>query len=320
MAITADREQRTVGDRLKRLYRYSLSRISTNVRLGELQQRIQQLEAQSHGSRATYVGNNRVLVKIFAGDETIAYFVPADDLLLSPWFIATGHFEPALSDYLRAEIAADSRCIDVGANFGFFTCLMARFARDGRVAGIEPDRRMWELVRDNIAINHLPHAVAIEAAAGAEDGEMTLYRRTTRSGNTSIVPADPAFTALMGEAPAAPFAVRALRLDALVDADFAGRLDFMKVDVEGAEPLVFDGAAGTIARNPQLAVVMEWSPGQIRAAGFDVAAFLRSLAGHGLKAHDMVSVPAPRRATRLVPLSYDELLNLPYRAGVVLRR
>ena len=87
----------------------------------------------------------------------------------------------------------------------------------------------------------------------------------------------------------------------------------MKVDVEGAEPLVFEGARETMANNPQLAIVMEWAPYQIREAGFDPATFLDRLRSLGLMAFDL-------KDGREQPLSFDALLALPYRAGVVLRR
>ena len=92
-----------------------------------------------------------------------------------------------------------------------------------------------------------------------------------------------------------------------------GHVDFLKVDVEGAEPLVFQGAQETIARNPNLNIVMEWSPGQIQAAGFDVGQFVNSLRELKLRPYDVIS-------TALLPLTFEQLANTDYRAGVVLKR
>ncbi len=87
----------------------------------------------------------------------------------------------------------------------------------------------------------------------------------------------------------------------------------MKVDVEGAEPLVFRGAREAISRNPQLTIVMEWSPGQIQHAGFDVAQFLSELDAAGLNPFDLVD-------GREQAISFATLAGLQYRAGVILRR
>ncbi len=270
------------------------------------------LEQQTHGSRATFVGNNRVLVKVVIKGRNIAYFVEADDLLVSPWFIITGTYETPLTDYFLRELQPDSHCLDVGSNFGYFVCLMARFCPQGRIIAVEPDENVYPLARDNIAINGFAHATVIHAAASDTECELTLYRRSERSANTSIVPVEEAFTTALGELPVVPFKIPGVPVDILADR-LDGRVDFMKVDVEGAEPLVISGAQRTISRNPQMSIVMEWSPGQMQAAGFNIGSFIDDLRLTGLKAFDL-----DRDAVRA--LSYDELLNLPYRAGVVLKR
>jgi hypothetical protein len=58
---------------------------------------------------------------------------------------------------------------------------------------------------------------------------------------------------------------------------------------------------------------MEWSPAQIRSAGFDLSAFLADLEALGLEVFDIT----PKG---IVSLRFSELLNLPYRSGIMLRR
>lgn len=221
-----------------------------------------------HGARATYMGNNRVLVKLVLRGHCIAYLVEADDLLISPWFIITGSYETRITKFLLRNLRSDSNCLDVGANFGYFACLMARFCPDGQVLAVEPDPQVFPLLRDNLAINGFAdRATGLHAAVADSERMITLYRRDLRSANTSIVAATEAFTRLMGEPPVEPFAVAATTIDTLATT-LGGRVDFLKIDVEGAEPLVLAGARETIAANPQIQIVMDWSPGQIEAAGF----------------------------------------------------
>jgi hypothetical protein len=78
----------------------------------------------------------------------------------------------------------------------------------------------------------------------------------------------------------------------------------MKVDVEGAEPLVFAGALGTIADNPQIQIAMEWSPDQQRDAGKSPSAFAAQLASMGLQAFCFEK--------DLAALSWDEVAASPY--------
>ena len=281
--------------------------------LANIERKIELLEYFSHGARATYVGNNRVLVKCVVAQANIAYFVEADDRLLSPWFIVTGGYETLLTDFFVGALKPDSFCIDVGANFGYFTCLMARFCPHGRVIGIEADEHVYEIARDNVFINGFQGFTrVVHAAASDANSILTLYRRKTRSANTSIAKLPPEFIESMGETASEAFEVASLRVDSLLP-EMNGHVDFLKIDVEGAEPLVFQGAQETIARNPNLNIVMEWSPGQIQAAGFDVGEFVNSLRELKLQPYNVTS-------TALLPLTFEQLANTDYRAGVVLKR
>jgi FkbM family methyltransferase len=268
---------------------------------------------EEHRPIATYVGNNRVLVGVKVGDRRIAYYVEADDRLLTPWFIVTGKFEPDLTNYFIRHLQHDSHCIDVGANFGYFTCLMAKYCPGGRVIGVEADRKIADLAQDNLFINGFQETAAIVCAAASDtDAGLTLYRRTSRSGNTSIVDVGEHLTTLLGEPQAEPFTVPSVRIDDLAGR-LQGRVDFIKIDVEGAEPLVLAGARETIRSNRNIAIVMEWSPGQIEAAGFDLRRFTQEIADLGLRCFTLEQ-GTPR------PVSHAALAGLPYQSGILMRR
>ena len=208
---------------------------------------------------------------------------------------------------------ADSHCLDIGSNFGYFTVLMGSLASRGKVIAVEAEQRIAELARDNVVVNNLIERVQVRHGAVNGTGEeVVMFRRVGRSGNTSMAHCGEDFTTLLGEPAEQEFRVQGIRIDDLLDS-MGGRVDFMKVDIEGAEPLAFAGAATTIATNPQINVVMEWSPGQIRAAGFDVAAFLGDLGVMGLR-------PFILRRRGVEALSFEDVLHLPYQAGLLLKR
>ncbi|MGG5820862.1 FkbM family methyltransferase [Falsiroseomonas sp. HW251] len=282
-------------------------------RLHLIEERLRIAEHFDQGGRATYVGNGLVLVKCVVRGVQIVYLVHGDDRLLSPWFIASGAYETELTEFFVRTLRPDDRCLDVGANFGYFTCLFARFAPSGRVLGIEPEPATFTLLRDNIHANGLAGlAEAVHAAVTDRRGPVTLHRRVRRAGNTSITAPNPDFVRKLGEPPSESFEIKGVILDRLAD-KFEGRVDVMKVDVEGAEPLVFRGARETIARNPRIQIVMEWSPGQIRGAGFDAGVFLGELEAMGLRFFDLEG-GTPKALGR------EALLALDYRGGVLLAR
>jgi len=276
-----------------------------------LNSRLNNIENLLHGGRATYLGNNRVLVKVVTGGRNFAYIVEANDLLISPWFIITGSYEIPLTNYFLRNIVHNSHCLDLGANFGFFACLFARLAPGGRVLAVEADEHVYGLCRDNLMINGLQHVgTAIHAAINDDGRDLTLHRRIGRSGNTSVIAADLALTDWHGEPPAEPFKVAGLRIDDLL-LRLDGKVDFIKIDVEGSEPPAFRGARQTIATNPQLRIIMEWSPGQIHTAGEEPRTFLEDLASQGLRFYDIESEAI---------LSIEEVLNITYVAGLLITR
>jgi FkbM family methyltransferase len=281
--------------------------------LNDISDRLSRIEWMMHGASAVYVGNGRVMTRITVGSTHLIYFVKSDDRLFVPWLIAHGVFEPEVTNFFANHIKSEYNCLDVGANFGYYSCLMGRLALKGKTIAIEPDPQIFEILRDNIHINWLEATVVpIHAAVADTSRPLTLYRRLTRSGNTSIVNVPPQELAIHGEAPSEPFEIMATPLDDLIPV-FGGRLDALKVDVEGAEPLVFRGAKELIAANPDLKIVMEWSPGQIQTAGFDIGEFTRELAAMGLE-------PAIIQSAGTEGISWQSLLDGPYRSGVLLTR
>lgn len=275
--------------------------------------RLNRLEQLIGGARTTYIGDNRLLMGMSAVGREFMFLLDAGDLLLTPSVVTSGAYDGALSRYLARTIAPDSHSIDVGTNFGYYSCLLGTLSPEGRVIGIEAEERCVTLARENLRINGLiERARIIHAAASRSSDDLTLYRRSSRSGNTSICFFDKDFTDLMGELPVEPFRVKGIRIDDLAP-DLGGRVDFVKIDVEGAEPLVLEGARATIAANPHIRIAMEWSPGQVAHGGTEVREFVDTIFGMGLCAHDM-------KGNRLVPLSAAALASLPYRAAIILMR
>jgi FkbM family methyltransferase len=299
------------------LWKNFSSAFNTLHQFDTIEERLDRLQGQLEHLSATplwgavYMGNNRVLVRYMVENRVIAYLVEADDLLLTPWFIVSGQYETEVAKFFVDNLRPDSRCLDIGANFGFYTCLMARFCPAGKVIGIEPVDTVYKLLRDNIFINGLNrHAAAIKAAVAQGPGRLTLHRRIPRSANTSIAKPTEALLQYHGEGGFERFETETVSVDGML-AQFDNRIDFMKIDVEGAEPLVLRGAVETIRLNPQLQIVMEWSPHQIRDVGFDVGEFISELCSLHLSA-------AIIRPFGFEQLPLPALLNIEYAAGILL--
>ncbi len=282
-------------------------------RLDEINVRLARLESLAQGGRAVNVGNGRLLVRCDIGLVRTIYFVDADDLLIVPNLIADGVYEPEVSRFVVANIKETDHCLDVGANFGYYTCIMAKLAWKGQVVAVEADPQTWILLRDNIYGNWCERvASALNVAVADRVGMLRLFRRKLRSGNTSIIELASETLAAYGEPPATPFSIESMPIDSLLP-KFNGRLNIVKIDVEGAEPLVFRGVSQTVDSNPLIKFIVEWSPSQMQDAGFDVGNFVDELEKLGLQPH-LIS------AGRLAKIPWSDLRSADYFSAVVLAR
>jgi FkbM family methyltransferase len=135
--------------------------------------------------------------------------------------------------------------IDAGASLGEWTVPLARAVGAwGRVIAIEPAPRSAAALELTLSANALHQAEVIRCAAGEQDGEVEFAVPIVTSARTDTG------TARIGPAPAGhqTLQVPLRSLDSLAAERSLTRLDLIKLDVEGHERLVLDGAAAVLPR------------------------------------------------------------------------
>lgn len=155
--------------------------------------------------------------------------------------------------------------LDIGAHVGYFTLLLAKqVGPSGRVMAFEPNPRIFEILQENVTLNGYRN-VTLDNTAVADrtgTGTLTLYRRLPLAGRDSTVP---------GAAPGAGIEVPMVRLDDYF-APPGVRVDFLKIDIEGAESLALDGMSGILQRDhPTLVIELHG----VEARAEDHAAFAK---------------------------------------------
>ena len=184
----------------------------------------------------------RWLVRTFAGGRVNIRHVGGAVIAIDPedyigWAIfRTGSYEPAsLKLALRIMSAEPGLFVDVGANFGWYTCAVAPIA-DATVIGIEPDAENCAALLANIDRNGLRNVVVFHGAVGPQPALLTMARRSPGNSGTVAVASGP--TPGSGSYWTASTPLQDL-LNAL--AQPAARPVLIKIDVEGFEPQVLAG-------------------------------------------------------------------------------
>lgn len=182
----------------------------------------------------------RVRVPDFEGEFLLG---PKSHLLAH--ILQTGAYEPRFAALVRAHIDPDGDVIDVGANVGFYTVLAARHLRRGRVLAAEPTAAAFRRLEANLAHNGVAdRVIAFHGLIGAKAGVGTIHVVPGREEYSSV-------GGLVHPSIAAEPSVRETlpvqSIDALVD-EHGLRPRFIKIDVEGGEEAVLDGAEQTLAK------------------------------------------------------------------------
>ena len=180
---------------------------------------------------------------------------------------ATRAYEPHVTRQVAARLRPGMAFVDLGANCGYFSLLAA--SSGARVHAFEPGARNLWLLRRNAALNGFDIDIHPHAVAGRE--ELVAYDPIEGNG---------AISALGDGFPAEGQQV--LRTVTLDGALGGRRVDAIKMDVEGAEGLVLDGAEAVLAHRPTL--FAELAPASLGAvSGTSAASFLERLERMGYR-------------------------------------
>jgi FkbM family methyltransferase len=229
-----------------------------------------------------YAHTNDRTVVITQLDNDTRLFVDLSDHVIG-LNIVRGRYEEDGAALVRSVLRPGDRAIDAGAHIGFFTMHMAAaVGPTGRIHAFEPCDANADLLERSIAENRFGDRVVFRrAAVGQASGTATLTFpvETLNTGG--------AYLLRDGTTPLAGNQQRQIPIVALDDQQIARPVKLIKMDVEGAEPLVVRGARRLLAQDRPL-ILSELHPVQLeRAAGVTVEAFLAEMTALDYVAHTL---------------------------------
>jgi FkbM family methyltransferase len=137
------------------------------------------------------------------------------------------------------------RIIDCGANIGMSVLFFKSLYPDAELVAFEPDPRTFACLKENVEANRLAATRLVNAAVAGTPGTLPFYSDGAGDGSL-IASLDPA------RGGSVAVAVKAVTLSSFIDQP----IDFLKIDVEGAEHAVVDDLidSGTIVRIREMVI------------------------------------------------------------------
>jgi FkbM family methyltransferase len=200
-------------------------------------------------------------------------------------YLRDGNPETHESAFIERVLRPGMTVVDVGANHGMFSMEAAHLVgAGGEVHAFEPTPATLLLLRQNLASNSLSRVQVFPCGLGAAPGTARLRVHHHYGGLNTLAPRDVTWNR------------RTLRADAIIDVPITtldlhcareklDRVDFLKIDVEGFELSVLQGARGMLAARRIDQILLEIGDLTCATAGVGPIEVLSELESLGYELH-----------------------------------
>jgi len=201
--------------------------------------------------------------------------------MVSRVILESGAWEPESWKMMAEHLGPGATFIDVGAQIGYYSLKAARsVGPGGHVLAVEPNPETLRKLRKNIGASDAGVVAVAPVACSNAEATLDLFAASTvNTGETSLAKNN----ALQAGAAVRTYKVRARPLDEIARETGVSRVDLIKIDVEGAEYLVLQGAQQTLDRYHPT-VMVEIIDRQLREMGSSAAQVVELLRAHGYTA------------------------------------
>ncbi len=233
------------------------------------------------------IGNNKIISSVFNYlksnlksefveiDGNKLFLDKNDSLCLS----INGIYEEFETSIVKKEVNQGDVVIDIGANIGYYTLIFAKLVGEkGKVFAFEPDPTNFQLLKKNVEINGFHNVILEQKALSDNSGKMMLSlndentaghhldfkkENTTNSIEVGVLSLDEYF------------------LNKNID------INFIKMDVEGAESNVIKGMTNILKNSKDLKMIVEYNPNAIHQLGLNPENYFNMLIKNGFLLYDI---------------------------------
>jgi len=188
------------------------------------------------------------------------WWIARDDAISNSLF--SGTFELSARAFLKSYLRPGMTMLDVGAHCGLYTMTAALMVGpQGRVVAFEPSDRERRRLLTHLRLNGITTVTVVPIAAGAADGEVELFVVEGQETGCNSLRRPPGERVRV-------ISVPICRLDTWIERHAIGRIDVIKMDIEGGERDALRGAEALFTRDRPI-LLCEIEPARIEPWNYD---------------------------------------------------
>lgn len=166
--------------------------------------------------------------------------------------ITNGVIERPICNFLEKTLRPGQHVLDVGSNIGFLSLLSAHLVKaEGHVDAFEANPDVYSKLSENALINGLKNVITCHNNAVFNEAKTLEFTWNSHRDGSGRIVSDKQSN----------LSEKTCKIESVVlDEMFAEkRIDLIKIDTEGAEPFVLEGATQIIRNNPDIRIIFEWN-------------------------------------------------------------
>lgn len=157
--------------------------------------------------------------------------------------------------YIKHYVHPGMTVLDIGAHIGYYTNLLIdRLGSTGKLYAFEASPENYSILIKNTSANKRKNVFVYQVAVSDHDGVLNLYVSPGHSNHSLVKNFQPSTKIIP---------VQSVRLDTFLDVQ---KIDFVKMDIEGAEPLALNGMRRLIQASPNMIMIIEYNSVALAAA------------------------------------------------------
>ena len=187
-------------------------------------------------------------------------------------------YEPFETAYFKNEIKNGDVVFDIGANIGYFTLMFAKLVgENGKVYAFEPSPDVFDILKKNVELNGYKNVILLNKAVSTKTENIKLYLSLGGASDNHIYDSCDNRQSVV---------IDAIALDDWFK-NYDGKIDFIKMDIQGAEGKALQGMINLLKTNKKIKIVSEFWPSGLIKSGIEPKEYLNSLVNCGFKLYEM---------------------------------